>query len=92
MKIGMNDTVERISNLPYQKIVEETIIVDPHNRLMHSFNDVGSFIWEKLSEAQTVNELLKQITAEYDANESDVKADVVAFLEELHKQNLARKH
>ncbi|MBI4834756.1 MAG: PqqD family protein [Planctomycetes bacterium] len=92
MKIGLNDTVKRVSNLPFQKIVDETIIVDPHNRLMHSFNEVGSFIWEKLSEAVTINELLEEIDAEYDTADADVKEDVIGFLEELHRQNLVKKH
>ena len=86
--MNMNCVIERNSNYPFQKVVDETIIVNPKSRLMHSLNEVGGFIWQKLSSPVKLSELIDSITSEYNADATQVQKDVIDFLVELEKQRL----
>lgn len=46
-------------------------------------NELGAFIWERLSEDTTVEQIVAAILAEYDVDEATAKADTQEFLELL---------
>ncbi|MFH1231912.1 MAG: PqqD family protein [Planctomycetota bacterium] len=90
MNIKLNDSVERINNYPFQKIEDETIIVDPKNRLMHQLNDVGSRLWELLIKERSVQEIADIIVEEYDIDAPTAQKDIIQILETLSEQKLIR--
>ena len=54
-----------------------------------SLNDVGSRIWELISEAPLgVDELVQKLMEEYEVGEATCRAEVTAFLEELGTKGL----
>ena len=52
---------------------------------MIKLNDTGVFIWERLSEDVTLDELVKAVASEYDVDEAVARADCEAFVASLRK-------
>ncbi len=51
-------------------------------------NETGKFLWEQLSEDKTEEQLLAALTAEYETDEAQAKADISDFVESLRKAAL----
>ena len=51
-------------------------------------NEVGAFLWDKLSQAENADALLDAVLAEYEVDENTAKADVAAFLERLRQMEI----
>lgn len=82
--------MERVNLLPFQKVVDEVIIVEPRLRLMHSLNEVGSDIWNLLAKPRTAEEIIRVIAEQYEVDDKTVYEDIIRFLEELLTKNLIR--
>ena len=63
---------------------EETVHFDG---LIH-INDIGCFLFEKLSSDMTLDALLEDVLAEYEIDEKTARRDVKEFLDQLLKQNI----
>lgn len=51
--------------------------------MMITLNDTGAFLWEKLENETTEENLVIALLAEYDVDEATAKAAVAAFVEKL---------
>lgn len=51
-------------------------------------NDTGVFLWEQLKQDKTEEQLLEALTAEYDIDPAQAKADIADFVESLRKAAL----
>lgn len=51
-------------------------------------SEVGEFIWDRLAQAQGVDDILKAILEEYDVDEAVARQDVEAFLEKLRTMEI----
>ncbi|HXU05506.1 MAG TPA: PqqD family protein [Polyangia bacterium] len=74
----------RDAELPFQKLAEETIVVDPRRREVHLLNETAARIWELLASPQSLDELTATLGDEYDVGESELReavAECVAGLE-----------
>ena len=47
----------RDAELPFQKLDEETIVLDPRRREVHLLNETAARIWELLAAPRSVDEL-----------------------------------
>ncbi|MBI4713277.1 MAG: PqqD family protein [Planctomycetes bacterium] len=90
MKIESVRIIERLDGVPFQRVGDETIIVEPKTRLMHSLNEVASYIWESLAVKRSVSEMVDIITAEYEITKEDALKDVIAFLDEMAQRGLVK--
>ena len=54
-------------------------------------NDVGVFLWNKLQEEITFEELLQSVLDEYDVEEDVAREDIQEFLDQLVKGNILKK-
>lgn len=50
---------------------------------MISVNETGSFIWDRLAEPLTLEELVDKVTEEYEVDAETARKDVLAFLDVL---------
>jgi hypothetical protein len=50
--------------------------------------ELGSFIWDRLPEAESAEDILKAILAEYDVEEATARADLEKFLEKLREMEI----
>lgn len=55
---------------------------------MVRLNDTGVFLWEKLKDDVTEEQLLAALTAEYSVDPAQAKADIAEFLSTLKKAAL----
>lgn len=55
---------------------------------MVTTNETGAFLWEKLKEDTTEEELLQALLGEYDVDEETAKKDIAEFLEKLRDGKL----
>ena len=46
-------------------------------------SELGSFLWDRLSDAQSADDLLRDVLAEYDVDEARASAAVTAFVQKL---------
>lgn len=53
-----------------------------------SLNDVATFIWKKVDEVNTVDELVNLVIEEYDIDIEVAKADVEEFIENLKRVDM----
>jgi uncharacterized protein YaaN involved in tellurite resistance len=86
--IQLGNTIKRNKTYPFQRVIDETVIVEPSARLMHYLDEVGSDIWEFLAESHTVEEVINRITEEYEVDNTTLQRDVMHFLQEMLKRKL----
>lgn len=54
-------------------------------------NETGKFLWERLLEGSSAEELLSSLLAEYDVSGEDALADIREFLDNLSERNLLQE-
>ncbi|MEB3197254.1 MAG: PqqD family protein [Candidatus Sericytochromatia bacterium] len=69
----------------------ETLILTPHDSVLHTLNQVGTRVWELLSECGSAREVAARLAEEYEVAQEEAETDVLALLQEfLDKQILQR--
>jgi PqqD family protein of HPr-rel-A system len=82
-------TFRRDATLPFQRLDEEAIVVDPRTREVHLLNETGARIWELLEEDSTVDELVEALADEYEgAAPEALRREVEGFLYDLGGKGL----
>ena len=81
-------TYKRDPGLPFQKLEEETIVVDPRTREVHLLNDTAARVWELLASSSTLDELTEALAKEYDATPEAVRAGVEELLDGFRNKGL----
>lgn len=82
------EKVIRNSNFIFRKIVDEMVLI-PYKQdvadlnAIFTLNDLGAFIWGKLEQPSTREELEQVIFAEYDVELGTIKQDLEVFLDEM---------
>lgn len=72
----------------YRCIADEHILVPvgaaaQENNGLIVLNEVGAQVWELLSQGKNLDEIVASIAAEYDAEESVIRKDVLELLQKL---------
>ena len=78
----------RDSELPFQKLDEETIVVDPRRREVHLLNETAARIWELLASPRSLDELTATLGDEYDVAEAELREAVVECVDGLSSKGL----
>jgi PqqD family protein of HPr-rel-A system len=80
----------RETTLPFQRMDEETLVVDPRSREVHLLNETAARIWELLETASSVDEIVETLAQEYEGSpREDLRREVEAFLSDLGSKGLA---
>jgi len=88
MSAGAMGSWRRDSELPFQKLDEETIVVDPRRREVHLLNETAARVWELLASPQSVDELAAALGGEYDVAEAELREAVVELVDGLSSKGL----
>lgn len=80
--------LRRVSSLPFQKMNDEVLVVDPRTREVHLLNATATRIWDLLERPRTREELVAALAEEFDAPAEVLRADLVASLAELGAKGL----
>jgi len=72
-----------------RKIAGRNVVIPDRENLdlqvMISLNDTGCFLWERLTEDVTVQQLQDAMVAEYDVSQEQAQTDVAAFIRQLEE-------
>jgi len=82
--------LERQGAHPFQKIVDETVIVETRAKQLHALNDVASYIWQLLEKPHTVKDIINKIIEQYDIDTQSAEKDVLSFINQLKDRNLIK--
>lgn len=80
-------------NLVKRDIAGDTILV-PVGKTVYDanglfvLNELGSFLWDRLPEAETEEELLQAVLAEYEVTEDVARKDLRIFLDRLREMGI----
>lgn len=53
-----------------------------------TLNDTGKFLWEKLIQENTANDLIDALLCEYDVDRQTAERDVATFIEKLKAKDI----
>lgn len=76
------------STIQYQIIDQQAVLVMPVEGKVKVLNQVGAFIWEKIDGNNSLDDLIKAISATFDIQEDQATRDLIEFLEELKNKNM----
>ncbi len=81
------------STIILRKIAGETILVPVGEDAVRvngliTVNEVGTFICEQLKEERTVDALVAAVTAQFDVDAQNARADITSFIHTLEENEL----
>ncbi len=96
MDTGMNTRYQRRQEIVARKICDETILVPSSGsaaELLRLFvlNPVAEYLWEKLREPRTLEELVHDLLENFDVDPVTARGDVRGFVTTLCRNSLAEE-
>jgi hypothetical protein len=88
--ITENTTVVTAGDLTSAALDDGTVVLDLKAGKYFNLNEVGTRILELISTSQRVGDLIETLLREYDVPRAQLQQDVVAFLEDMERQQLIR--
>ena len=74
--------------LPFQRMSDETVVVDPRTREVHLLNETAARIWELLERPCSVDELVRALGEEDDGEPQSLRLEVEGFVAALGGKGL----
>ena len=66
-----------------REIGEEIIFLNEKGDMLHTLNEVGSFVWKSIDGTRSVGDILELMCGEYDVSRDKAEKDLITFLNEL---------
>ncbi|MEM7348605.1 MAG: PqqD family protein [Chloroflexota bacterium] len=82
------DKPRHSANATHQAVGEEAIIINLNTGEYYSLNDTGAMFWELLNGENSIKDCATQIAKAYDAEASDVEADLLELATEFESEGL----
>jgi hypothetical protein len=76
------------STVMLQLVDDETLLFDSATELFFTLNDVGTIMWEIMSENSTLGAVYDELTEAYDVPGEQLEADIINFATALSEQGL----
>jgi hypothetical protein len=86
--LSLPKTVKISDNVLFQQINDECVLLNMESEQYFGLDDVGSRIWEILSENGDTAMALQLLLTEYDTDEQTLKYDLSVLLTELAQEKL----
>lgn len=80
--------VARCQDVIAERLLDETVILDPDSGRYARLNPSGRWIWERLARPESVGALAEAMAAEFGIPESRALADVLEFVRALRDRGL----
>jgi hypothetical protein len=78
----------RVGDLPFQTLDEETLVVNPSRREVHLLNETATRVWQLCATPRTLDDLVAELAAEYDAADDELRRGVIELVDGLRDKNL----
>lgn len=76
------------STVMLQLVDDETLLFNSATELFFTLNEIGSLMWEIMSETTTLRAVYDELTEAYDVPADQLEADIVTFATALTEQGL----
>jgi hypothetical protein len=86
--ISTDSVVSPIEDIVVSDIDDEKVMMSVENGQYYNLDSVGSRVWELIIKPVKVSELIDALLLKYDVDRETCERDVLAFLEELHKDGI----
>ncbi|MFZ5746784.1 MAG: PqqD family peptide modification chaperone [Pseudomonadota bacterium] len=83
-------TIARADGLMAAEAGDELLMMNVDLGRYFNLNAVGARVWELLETPTTLDRLVEALTAEYSVSPDIARAEVTAFLKELHARGLVK--
>lgn len=80
------------THLAIRKIGNEIYIVDSKNSILHKINPTGSFIFERIKNNKSKQDIIKELIETYDVDYETASKDLEEFISQLISKNLIEKN
>ena len=86
---GLKSVLSHSSSVVTRKTGSEYVLVPIANNIadmnsVFTLNETGAFIWELIDGKRDVDELISELTKEYDIDAASAEADVMDFIEKMN--------
>jgi len=75
-------------NVLFQKVVEETVILEPNTGEYFTLDPIGTVMVEKIQDGLTFDEVVNSITDVYDVEAEEVENDLNQLISEMKDKDL----
>lgn len=76
------------ANVLFQKVDNETVILEPENGNYFTLDPVGTFMIENLQQDKTIEEVVNLINSTYDVASEQAESDLNELITNMLSQNL----
>lgn len=76
------------STSAWRRVEDDGIVLDLETSAYYSLNEVGSFIWERLGEGKTLDEVVAEVCDAYEVAEPEARKDAEELVAKLVSQKL----
>ena len=83
-----NNTYQLIDNVLFQKVDNETVILEPTTGQYFTLDPVGTFMIENIQLGKTVQEVIESVLTTYNAAAAEVESDLKALITNMVSQGL----
>lgn len=91
---GEHDPGRRLRILPdalHRPVGDEVVVLDLGSREIHGLEGVGAFVWERLGDEPTLEELTVAVVERYRVDAEQAAADLEGFVAELIAAGLVER-
>lgn len=88
--ITTSDVLVRTDDHVSAPFGEQVAMMDVGSGAYYLLDDIGTFIWARLSDPTPVRSLLDALQERYDVAAEECAADVLRFLGQLHEKGMVR--
>ena len=87
---GLKSVLSHSPSVVTRKTGSEYVLVPIANNIadmnsVFTLNETGAFIWELIDGKRDVDEIISELTKEYEIDVTTAEADVMAFIEKMNK-------
>ncbi len=88
MKLSGSSVVTVSKDYVYCNVEDELVLLGMKDGIYYGLNPIGAFIWEKIKEPKTIDEVRDAILEEYDVSEEESEKDLIELLGEMATKGL----
>jgi methyltransferase-like protein len=77
-----------VTDVLFQKVAEETVILEPNTGEYFTLNAIGTFVVEQFQQGNSTAEVINLILEKYQVDKSEATQDVAELVTQMLKQRL----
>ena len=87
---GLKSVLSQSASVVTRKTGNEYVLVPITNNIadmnsVYTLNETGAFIWEQIDGKRSVEEIITELTNEYDIDQQKAETDVFDFIENMRR-------